>query len=442
MPASDVRLGPPQINQSADSVSRGAGPEVAIALALGLLGISFAGTTALAVVIATTSGIAALLGRPRIILFAMGLSILCVASDRLGVMTFPAILIATLIGMVAHAGRHYFISRRAMMTFALMAVLAILYILNPPTTGTGVAAGAALLFVPLGLLVMDSVTYLPRTSSHDALWLAAGLSTSVGYGLTEAYQTILNPASTYATVRVFESVIGSSNSAAAKATTVGLLLLSIAALKHRAPVKLAWTFLAVPFLIAPAMMASRGSLLGIFAGLLVLAISRPNGLRFRVGRIALLASGTLAAILVARSQNWFLWERVINGFQSDDLTAGRTELYRTSIRLILEQPLTGQGVGRFNELLYQTFEIAYSHNFLLDIYGQLGLILGSIYIFAITPKNLRTTSVTGPALIAVFVISLVEPFITTPTGAIVFIGLMAANYAETKADRRLSKEWQ
>lgn len=417
--------------------------EVATALGLAALGILQPSSLPLLLTTGFVVGAASLAGRPRLIFFCIGLCMLLLSSGSVGLLSVPIILTIVILGTLLHASGSTEITRRLLTLILITVLLASLYIASPPTNGTGMAAALALLSLPYGLVAAHLVVQNTPISSDVPVWLALGLATSVGYGLFESYTAILDPGSNYANVRTFESVIGSSNSAAAKATVVGILLLSLGTLRQHQVSRPFLILTALPFLAAPFLMASRGSLLGLLAGLAAIALTNP-GMRRAVlpGRLFFALISSASIIALAWQQNWYVWRRIVQGFSSDDLSAGRTELYRISLNMIIEHPFTGAGLGGFNEALYEATGLAYSHNFVLDVLGQIGVIAGLFLLIAIIPRHIRSSPLTAAALITILLISLIEPVATSPTGAILYISVVAAHLAEATYSKEGSVERQ
>jgi len=73
--------------------------------------------------------------------------------------------------------------------------------------------------------------------------------------------------------------------------------------------------------------------------------------------------------------------------------------------------------------------MAYAHQFYLGALAQLGLVLGVAYLWVIRPTPIRGWSPAVPAVVAIAVNSAIEPVLSTPGGAMVFVGLGAAHWA-------------
>ncbi|WP_224766950.1 O-antigen ligase family protein [Janibacter melonis] len=209
---------------------------------------------------------------------------------------------------------------------------------------------------------------------------------------------------------------------------VGVLLLSFAASRGRPRDRTIVLLAAIPFLVAPLILASRGSLVGLIAGVAVFSYSRnQNHSHTRLARVLTVGAVTLLLAFAARSQDWFVWRRIVGSFDSVDATAGRLGLYELSISMISDHALLGFGPGIFNEQLFSATGIAYSHNVLLDVFGQAGIVIGAAYIICCSPGRINLQQPAGAALVALLAISMVEPVITTPAGAILYIALVGVS---------------
>lgn len=424
-----TRAGAPRAGRTATSDSTRSQPVEAIAAIMAGGGaLMFQGTVHAFLITTTFAALGALLGRPRIVLFCLGLTILFMNVPGISLLGPPITFGAILVCSTLRSARSIRLTARPLALLLTLALSSTYLFASPPSTGAGTAAAFALLSIPLGLLTLESLRFSFAKTPDGAIWAAAGLATATGLGLWQSLQAVLTSETKYEHTRIFESVIGSSNAASAISVVVGILLLSIAASHDKGRLRPLLVAASAPFLAAPVVLASRGSLLALLVGVTVIALTNSKARQAVLPlRIVSLAAILFALGFAARSQQWFLWRRLVQGFAGQDVTSGRDELLDWSIHSIITHPFTGLGIGKFNEELYETFSIAYSHNFITDIFGQVGLILGLMYLTAIMPRKIRESRATAPAVATLIVASLVEPLMTTPGGAMVFISLLAAH---------------
>lgn len=375
-------------------------------------------------VIAAIAFFAALVGNLAVELCCFGL---CVTFGLVGAPGAPygllvpvAIAAGTALRASQHANQH---TVRGPIALVLLTIGAAAYwFADPPSTNAGTAPAYALVVIPACLVVLRWAVAQARETETATFWFAAGVSVSVGAGLVQSYQSVGDDYRLYETVRVFESTIGSSNNAAALAAIVGALLV---------PVALAgggrrWVLLlvAIPFLAAPLVFASRGALVSLAVGAAVWALHSQRGRRNRRAlRTLVLIVGVTALAMVAEDRGWFIWRRISTRDLSGEYLSGRVELWEATLGMFLNHPLTGVGPGHVADVLLRDFQLAYAHNTYLEILAQLGLLAGVLYMYLVRPVPLLRWSPAVPALVVIIVNSAIEPVISTPVGAFLYAGL-------------------
>lgn len=389
------------------------------------------------IVAATTALLAATVGELRTIFFCFGLTTTVGASLKwgvpLGLFVPTAALVGTLLRSMA--------TRRPATRDGLLVVLTLVVgfygYLSPPLTNAGFVSAYALALLPLSIFVLRSTVLHAVSVVHATGAFAIGAATSVGLGLGQAYAAVGSSYSTYQDARVFESSIGSSNFAAGLAAVVGVLIFALA-WESRGSRRLALLALAAVFLAAPVIFASRGAVGAVVVG--VIAVGAGNSLsrlgtsnqqsKSRIPRLAAACLGVFALGILASQQEWYVWERFMDQAQSGaGFSAGRTELWTHALQQAWVHPLAGVGPGGLTDDLLAKYGFAYSHNFILDVSAQLGVVGGGIYLWLTRPAPLAKWSIVTPALLTGVAHSLVEPNLSTTPGMALFAGLVACHHA-------------
>jgi hypothetical protein len=408
----------------------------AVAVMLGALYLAKPGDSSIAeggssgegIAIVVVACLAATAGRNGLVLFCVGLSV-TIGTTRIGEVPLSLILILGI--AVGTLGRSLGKRKVVEVYWPLLGVacfVAAYAVVRPAATTAGAVAAYGLVILPAGLVVLRMSLAAGRAERSEMAWLAAGFALAVGAGLIQAYGTVTSDYASYTRVRVFESVIGSSNYAAALAVIPGLLLLALGLRPpKRSPLLVV---LSAPFLVAPLLLASRGAVVAMACGAVVLTLrpgsSRSAGRLVRIG-VALVAA--LAVAVIAARQGWYVWQRFDSGSIGGDYLAGRSRLWEFTLSEIESHPVGGLGPGRLADALMAYYGKAYAHQFYLGALAQLGLLVGSAYLWVIRPQPIRTWSPALPAIVAIAVNSAVEPVLSTPTGAVLFVGLGAAHWA-------------
>lgn len=317
------------------------------------------------------------------------------------------------------------LEQRVAVLLVLTILLVLLLSLRLPTTTAGLIAGYSAIVLPLALGVTLNISQRSHGES-PVMGLTLGLAIVIGAGLNQARTRILETGyEQYGEYRVFESSIGSSNYAAALAATTGVLILTVALASTRGPlVRVALAAIAMPFLAAPVLLLSRGATVSacVVAAVLVGRYSRTSKTA-RVGLILLPCAVLIAMVGTGFGSRWS------NTVQSGDFTSGRVDLYTETLNQLELNPLLGTGLGRLTDHLYVLMGVAYPHNIVLDVLGQMGLVVGAAYLLlVIVPHPMGRWTLASAAILFMLLDSLVEPLIDTPQGALMF-GLLCGAHA-------------
>jgi len=165
-------------------------------------------------------------------------------------------------------------------------------------------------------------------------------------------------------------------------------------------------------------------------GVFVLTL-RPDASRnaARVARTGTALVAALVVVAVAARQGWYVWQRFDVEAMGGNYLSGRSRLWEYAAEQVWSHPIEGLGPGRLADALMASFGMAYAHQFYLGALAQLGLVLGVAYLWVIRPTPIRGWSPAVPAVVAIAVNSAIEPVLSTPGGAMVFVGLGAAHWA-------------
>lgn len=160
-----------------------------------------------------------------------------------------------------------------------------------------------------------------------------------------------------------------------------LALLSLsAALRGR--IQLKWAVWAGVGLTLTVLSGSRGAMLALAAGGLVLTLGRRANLTRRVQLLVLLSVGGIVALDatdVGRQAVELFKYRVLQLTFEQEYASGRWEIYREALELGWRSPWTGAGLGAFQT--HSAFD--YPHNLELEIFCELGLIGLALYLWGL-----------------------------------------------------------
>jgi O-antigen ligase len=154
----------------------------------------------------------------------------------------------------------------------------------------------------------------------------------------------------------------------------GLLIAIYLMLSKRAATTRLWAVAALPALaIAVVASGSRGPVVGLAIGLVVLLALTATNTRARRRLLVVAAAILVAVIAVVQTVPTSTLSRsleVIVSSGSDLSTNGRSQLWALAWQNFIDHPLTGLGTGGFADL--QPVEL-YPHNFLLEGAAELGI---------------------------------------------------------------------
>ncbi|WP_334149002.1 O-antigen ligase family protein [Microbacterium sp.] len=143
----------------------------------------------------------------------------------------------------------------------------------------------------------------------------------------------------------------------------------------------AWMMFGVIALLAAGLVASgsRGPVLGVIAGVVVLALFAGSG---RVWRIALILVGGVGAIWAVQVLPFFAgsrFETLLSGGTADD--AVRTYYWGLSREIIANNP-EGVGFGNWNAAAGYPRHL-WPHNLFLEIFAEMGTLVGAITVVVV-----------------------------------------------------------
>lgn len=214
----------------------------------------------------------------------------------------------------------------------------------------------------------------------------------------------------------------------------------------------AWVMFIVIGLLAAGLVASgsRGPVLGVIAGVVVLALFAGSG---RVWRIGLILAGGIGAVWAVQVLPFFAgsrFETILSGASTDD--AVRTYYWNLSREIIANNP-DGVGFGNWNEAAGFPRHL-WPHNLFLEIFAELGTPIGIatvILLAAVVIRVIRRAS-TDPIALLIFALlaaELVSVNLSGDLNARTFWFLVAAGFLVTtrffldtpmKPKRRLRKK--
>ena len=138
--------------------------------------------------------------------------------------------------------------------------------------------------------------------------------------------------------------------------------------KRRGPIRFAWLAPVVLFGYTLIRTQSRGGLLGVMAGLLVLSYARYDWRKTTAA--AVVAVPLLLAVLGSRQSNFDLGDK-------DDTAQARVQLWSEGFALFKQAPIVGIGARQYSE------EVGWvAHNSFVHAYTELGLFGGTLFIGA------------------------------------------------------------
>ena len=328
--------------------------------------------------------------------------------------------------------------------FSLSFVLLIWFGTARPFNGTAILAGFSMATLPamVGLLRMANDS--GSSPQRAVQFFAFGLTLSVGRALLEVNSVLSTDYQQYLEYRVFDSSLGSSNYAAAWFAILGVLLLSLALSPQRrlvgslAATRLIFLALAVPFLVAPFWIGSRGSSLAIAVALLfLLASAKSASLLARATVVALVVIVTTVATV---SGSFFILSRLGTSDAFSDVTSGRVILWQATIEIIEAHPLMGLGPGKVGDYLLEQTGVVESHNVVIYVLASMGIFIGVFYLYSVRPRPLGVWSVVSAPMLAAVIISMVEPIAFGYSGGVVWAGLLGCHWGLTRASRQVGHE--
>lgn len=376
------------------------------------------------------------LGKSLVPLFLLGLTSIdgMAAAPLVPVPKFLVLLVAFCLSMAAYSAMKRSRSRVDLTLIGVSAAIGLYYLVDPPMDNPGIAAAYGLLILPLTLALMsfalsvDTVDQRARTAGF-----ALGLFVSVAAGVVEAYLAVGTDYQSYEEVRVFQSSIGSSNFAAAMATTMGFFLIGLASRmpRHYWIIRM----VAVPFLASPIILGSRGSLVGAVIVATFLVLSSRTTLATRL----LTVLGGIATLAVLMAGILPLDLLILDRFQETDnsssFLSGRETIWIYVVGLIAEAPLLGNGPGGITNDLLAAGMTAYPHQFILGLLAQVGIIGTVVIVAAIASSFPRRVTPFLPPILFAAAVSMVEPFLSTPGGAAMVACLLSLSKYNERQDR-------
>ncbi|PWC07587.1 hypothetical protein DF223_06015 [Mycetocola zhujimingii] len=280
----------------------------------------------------------------------------------------------------------------------------IVSVVNPPATAAGqfVALEVTVVLFAAGLILgMPKSPFVARRSESLALQAIIGLAI---FASMAAYYEIQSSES-FILDRQLSSVFGGSNYVAALAAVAVVILLSLL-VSNKLRFVTAIVCVA-PLLLLISSATSRTSTLVLVAvSAAVLFRSKPSK-RLLYG---------LSAIVVIAVSWEMLFSGVIQRLNSgplETLLADRILIWGETWRVFAQSPIFGTLPGHLADELSVNGLTNYSHNIVLSILAQGGL-LGAIFIAAITPwKAFRISAPAGAAFVVLMLVSLFEPVVET-----------------------------
>jgi O-antigen ligase len=161
------------------------------------------------------------------------------------------------------------------------------------------------------------------------------------------------------------------------------ICLYFAADKRRGPIRFAWLAPVVLFVYTLIRTQSRGGLLGVMAGLLVLGYAR-YGWR-KTAAAGVVAVPLLLAVLGGRQTNFDLGDK-------EDTGQARVQLWSEGFELFKQTPIIGIGARQYAEEVGLV-----AHNSFVHAYTELGLLGGTLFVgaFFCALAGLRRTPATA-----------------------------------------------
>lgn len=170
----------------------------------------------------------------------------------------------------------------------------------------------------------------------------------------------------------------------------------------------AWMLFGVIALLAAGLVASgsRGPVLGVIAGVVILALFAGNG---RVWRIALILAGGAGAIWAVQVLPFFSgsrFETLLSGGPADD--AVRTYYWGISRQIIAKYP-DGVGFGNWNAFAGNPRHL-WPHNLFLEIFAEMGTLIGiiTVALIVVVVVRLLLRATKDPVALLVFALLCAE----------------------------------
>jgi hypothetical protein len=214
----------------------------------------------------------------------------------------------------------------------------------PLVTPLGEGDGRRLLLQAIAVTGTVAAIYsFAQYSGHDP-WINPGL-----YRIGEGEWQIVRPPATFGYVSYFALY-----EAAAIFVAAGLAISA-----SRSATKVAWSCAATAMAIAVILTGSRGALLGMAAGVVVLVWRGGDRRRRRALLAATLAVAAITAALVASPLGQPVRSRV-RWFVEDPEGGGRLQLWRDAAKLAVARPLLGVGLDTFGREFapFESLELA------------------------------------------------------------------------------------
>ena len=265
-----------------------------------------------------------------------------------------------------------------------------------------------LALLPLAFALLAEL-WEPTQMRRCIAWFGCGLAVAAGQSLRDLLAVRAANIEQFLQTRHLVALAGGSNYVAAILTVCGLFFVAVAIARGR----LAWASAALgaACLLAPFIVASRASFVGLVAGMGVLVVLRRKTLGGSRRRWVAAALCLLLLVGVFSQTGEFLRSRL--RLVAEVGLAERGPLFQASADIFRDNPVDGVGPGNVRGELAERqlfFESSYSHNIVLSLLGQLGALLGGLYLWLLWPFRswVLKNEILAPMLVAGFVISLGE----------------------------------
>ena len=312
-----------------------------------------------------------------------------------------------LVGGLCLAGLHHVASRaavasalRAAAALVLLLVCTFEFLFDPPETigGSYVAYESTLLAACILALSLQ------RQVDASVVALAGSLAGLAIFAGTSAIAISRRSGSDFEQSRQLASVFGGSNYVAVLAGAAAILVLGV---WLRGAVSGTLALPALAFLSAvPVIMASRNAVLWlVVVGTVIFA---------RRGALSPMKTAIAAGLAAAIAYGFggLLFDRIAT-FNGSTWFSERTSLWSDSWALFVQEPLGGVGLGHLADTLAGNHLSWYSHNIVLSLLAQFG-VLGLIAVFVFIPwAGLQLSESHGAAALYLAATAMLEPTIDT-----------------------------